>query len=139
MGMFEVNVRVANLASPGRTEEVSLLVDKGATLSWITRATLERLGVRPISRLPFLRPNGCSIEREVTGVLLTIGGRTAGVSGAFAERGEKPVLGLTAIEAMGFAVDLVKRKLVPRDLRQLSLTAMSASNDLEQTSFAICK
>jgi len=33
MGLFDVTVKLANLAVPGRTEEVSLLVDTGTTLS----------------------------------------------------------------------------------------------------------
>lgn len=37
MGMFEVKVKLTNLAAPGRAEEVSLLVDTGATLSWVPR------------------------------------------------------------------------------------------------------
>ena len=41
MGMFEVKVNLANLAAPDRTEELSLLVDTGATLSWIPRTILE--------------------------------------------------------------------------------------------------
>ena len=44
MGMFEVKVKLANLATPSRTEEASLLVDTGATLSWIPRQVLESLG-----------------------------------------------------------------------------------------------
>jgi predicted aspartyl protease len=46
MGMFEVNVKLANLTAPSETEELSLLVDTGATLSWIPRAILEKLGVQ---------------------------------------------------------------------------------------------
>ncbi len=38
MGMFEVNVKLANLAAPSQTEDLTLLVDTGATLSWIPRA-----------------------------------------------------------------------------------------------------
>jgi predicted aspartyl protease len=51
--MFNVTVELANLAAPGQTEEVSLLVDTGATLSWIPREILEKLGVVAFSRLPF--------------------------------------------------------------------------------------
>ena len=39
MGLFEVKVKLANLAAPMRTEEISLLVDTGATLSWIPPAS----------------------------------------------------------------------------------------------------
>jgi predicted aspartyl protease len=58
MGMFEVRVRLASLTAPSQTEEVSFLVDTGATLSWIPRALLEKLGVKVFSRLPFTLADG---------------------------------------------------------------------------------
>ena len=113
MGMFEVKVNVANLAAPGRAEDVSLLVDTGATLSWIPRIVLEKLGVAVFSRLPFTLADGRHLERDVTAVLLTVDGRKAPVPVAFGEPGEEAVLGATAIEALGFLVDPVAKKLVP--------------------------
>ena len=119
MGMFEVNVKLANLASPGQTEELSLLVDTGATLSWIPRSILKKLGVTAFSRLPFTLTDGSRLERDVTAVLLTIDGRKAPVQVAFGEDGEAAVLGATSLEGLGFMVGPVSEKLVPRDLRQL--------------------
>src|SRR2546426_9354262 len=95
MGMFEVKVKLANLAAPGRAEEVSLLVDTGATLSWIPRTILERLGVKPFSRLPFTLADGRRLERDTSAVLLTIDGRKSAVQVALAEPGEGAVLGAT--------------------------------------------
>src|SRR5579859_1725032 len=134
MGMFEVNVKVANLASPGRTEEVSLLVDTGATLSWIPRSVLEKLGVQAFSRLPFTLADGHRLERDTTAVLMIVDGRKGAVQVAFGEPGEEPVLGATSLEGLGFMDDPEGQKLIPRDLRQLNVTAISGGNDLEQTS-----
>ena len=117
--MFEVNVKLANLAAPSQIEEVSLLVDTGATLSWIPRRVLDRLGVRPISRLPFTLADGSTLERDTTAVLLIVDGRRAGVQVAFGEEGEEAVLGATSLEGLGFMVDPVGEKLIPRHLRQL--------------------
>ncbi len=119
MGMFQVNVKLANLTAPTQTEEVSLLVETGATLSWIPRALLEKLGVRAFSRLPFTLADGRRLEREVTAILLTIDGRKAPVEVAFGEAGEEAVLGATALEGLGFMVDPVGEKLVARDLPAL--------------------
>ena len=120
MGMFEVYVKLANLAAPTQTEEVSLLVDTGATLSWIPRALLEKLGVKAFSRLPFTLADGRRLERDTTAVLLTIDGRKAPVQVAFGEDGEEAVLGATSLEGLGFMVDPIGEKLIARDLRQLS-------------------
>jgi len=119
MGMFEVRVKVANLVAPDRSSEVSLLVDTGATLSWIPRQVLESLRVTPTSRLGFVLADGSQLDRPVGGVVMTVNGRTLPVPVAFGEPGEEAVLGATALEALGFAVDPVEKKLVPRKLRAL--------------------
>jgi len=119
MGMFEVNVRLVNLMAPERSSEVSLLVDTGATISWIPRDVLESLGVKPFSRLPFALADGRRLERDITAVLVQIDGRKAPVEVAFGETGEAAVLGATALEGMGLLVDPVAKKLIPRDLLAL--------------------
>ena len=118
MGMFNVTVRLSSLTAPARSEEVSLIVDTGATLSWIPREILQKL-VPPFSRLPFSLADGRRLERDVTAVLLAIDGRKAPVQVAFGEPGEESVLGATALEGLGFMVDPVGKKLVPRDLLAL--------------------
>ncbi len=117
MGLFEVKV---NLASPSQTADVLLLVDTGATLSWIPRTILEKLGAKAFSRLPFSLADGRRLERDTTAVLLTINGRKAPVPVAFGEPGEEAVLGATALEILGFMVGPVAQKLVARDLLALS-------------------
>lgn len=116
MGLFEVKVKLASLAAPAHMEEASLLVDTGATLCWIPREVLERLGATPLSRLPFTVADGRTFERDVSAVLLTIDGRKAPVPVAFGEPGEEAVLGATALEALGLLVDSVAKKLLPRNL-----------------------
>jgi clan AA aspartic protease len=116
MGLFEVKVKLATLATPTRAEEVSLLVDTGATLSWIPRHILEGLGIAALSRLPFTLADGRELERDTAAVLLTIDGRKAAVPVAFGEPGEESVLGATSLEILGLLVDPVAMKLVPRNL-----------------------
>src|ERR1700741_373634 len=113
MSMFEVKVKLANLAVPEKTEEVTLLVDTGATLSWIPRRILDKLGVKPLSRLPFTLADGRTLERETSAVLCTIDGRKAAVPVAFGEPGEESVLGATSLETLGLMVDPVGERLVP--------------------------
>ena len=119
MGLFEVNVTVANPAVPERSIQVVLLVDTGATLSWLPRELLESLGVRPLSRSRFILADGSRVERETSVALFTLDGKTMGVPVAFAEAWESSVLGATSLEILGFAVDPVEKKLVPRDLLAL--------------------
>jgi predicted aspartyl protease len=119
MGLFEVKVKLASLAAPMRSEELSLLVDTGATLSWIPRTVRERLGAGAFSRLPFTLAEGRTLGRETSAALLTIHGRKAPVPVAFGEPGEEGVLGATALEILGLLVDPVAQKLIPRNLLAL--------------------
>lgn len=132
MGMFEVTVKLANLASPSRTEEVSLLVDTGATLSWIPKSVLGKLGVAPISRVAFSVADGRELERDVTGILLAIDGKKAAVTVAYGEPGEAAVLGATALESLGFLVDPIGQKLIPRKLLALRSATMQSVTASEQ-------
>jgi hypothetical protein len=50
---------------------------------------------------------------------MTLDERKAPVQFAFTEAGEEAVLGATAFEGLGFMVDLVAKKLIPRDLLAL--------------------
>jgi clan AA aspartic protease len=129
MGMFEVTVKLAGLDAPLRTEEVSLLVDTGATLSWVPRRILERLGSPAFSRLPFELADGRQLERDVTTVLLTIDGRKAPVPVAFGEPGEAAVLGATALESLALLVDPVAQKLIPHNLRLLFVVNSSSCDN----------
>ena len=130
MGMFEVKVELANLAAPGRAEEVSLLVDTGATLSWIPREVLQKLGVTAFSKLPFSLADGCVLERDTTAVILTIDGRKAPVPVALGEPGEEAVLGATALEVLGFVVDPVAKKLIRAEPPRSANSSLRGFEDL---------
>lgn len=117
--MFEVTVRLASLTAPDRSTDISLLVDTGATISWIPGAVLQDLGVKPLSRLPVSLADGRRLERDVSAVLVHVDGRKAPVEVAFGQEDEAAVLGATALEGLGLIVDPVAKKLVPRDLLAL--------------------
>lgn len=119
MGLFDVSVTVANPAIPLRTEAVSLLVDTGATLSWIPRQLLEKLGIKPTAKLEFQLADGRLLQRDAGAALFTIDGKSLSIPVAFAEPGEESVLGATALEALGFAADPVEKKRIPRRLLAL--------------------
>lgn len=129
MGLFQVSVKLANPGAPEGVRYVSLLVDTGATLSWVPREILQGLGVRPTSRLEFQLADGRVLEREVGSALFTIDGITLAVPVAFAEPGEEPVLGGTTLEALGFTVDPIEEKLIRRRLLALMSKARFTTHE----------
>ena len=119
MGSFETRVRIANLEKPELFAEISLVVDTGATLSWIPRTVLEKMEIEPLSRLPFTLAAGRVLERDIGGLLLSINGRRGPVPVAFGESGEHSILGATALETLGLVVDPVAETLIERNLLAL--------------------
>ncbi len=116
MGIFHVTLRVANPGSPSRGADIQLLVDTGATLSAVPRSILQSIGVEPGMTRYFLVADGRRVRRETGLVLATMDGVTMPIPVMFADEGDALGLGATALEILGFTVDPVERKLVPRDL-----------------------
>ena len=116
MGQFSIRATIAHPSDPTRQAEVELLVDTGATLSWVPREIVERLGVPRLRRRSFLVADGRSVERETAGAIVRLNGNEANVTVVVAEPGDGHLLGATTLESLGFAVDPIRRQLVPQEL-----------------------
>jgi clan AA aspartic protease len=116
MGQFSVTVTVAYPSDPSRSAQVELFVDTGTTLSWVPRQLLQRLGLPPLSRRPFLVADGRTIERDTAGAVIRLNGNQANVTVVIAEAGDRHLLGATTLESLGFAVDPINQRLIPRTL-----------------------
>jgi len=113
MGTFTAKLRVWNPASPARVEELDAIVDTGAAYSWVSRARLEALGVRPVRRMQFRTIEGHLIERDLAPVFVATDGFTGGDNVVVAEPGDIEVVGAHTLESLGVTVDPVSKKLVP--------------------------
>ena len=113
MTVFASKLRVSNLANPERSEELELMIDTGASYSWLKRNRLEALGIKPTGRMQFRTIEGRLIEREIAPVLVSVDGKTGGDTVVIAEPGDSEVWGTHTLEAMGLAADPVQKRLVP--------------------------
>ena len=120
MGTFSAKVRVWNPERPEVKEELDLFVDTGVAYSWISRARLERLGVKPSRRMPFRTIEGRVLERDLGVVYVATDGREVPDIVVMAEPGEMEVVGAHSIEGLGLAADPVQKKLVPTVMLALS-------------------
>ena len=116
MGQFHVKVTISHPTETSRSAEVDLIVDTGATLSWVPREIIERLGAPRLRRRPFLLAEGRTIERDTVGAVIKLDGSEANVTVVVAEPGDGHLLGATTLETLGFAVDPVNQRLVPQTL-----------------------
>jgi predicted aspartyl protease len=120
MGTFTAKLRVWKADHPEGAQELELLVDTGASFSWISKARLERLGVTATYQMPFRTIDGRVLERDMAVVYIASDGRFVPDLVVMAEEGESEVIGAHSIEGLGMAADPVQKKLVPTVMLALS-------------------
>ena len=118
MGFVPLEVGVSSPQQPGLEERIELLVDTGAMLSVVPRRVLEGLGVRPIGRRSF-RGFGGVVEWDTGVASMSYDDAIAGVTVIFGEDGDPPVMGVTALETLGYQVDPVAGELRQTEMLQL--------------------
>lgn len=110
MGLTKVRVVVRNTET-GASREIELIVDTGSVFTWISRGTLEELGVKPRRVRQFRTIDGRVITREVGVATVRYEDYEGDVEVVFAEGGDAQVLGVTALETLGLEVDPITGKL----------------------------
>ena len=114
MGTVYVNVNLSNPARPGiASEDVRVLVDTGATLSVFPASLLDKLGIERIGQRRF-RGFGGVVTREIGSANMHYDGVTAGVTVVFGDEGDPAIMGVTALETLGYHIDPVAEELVSR-------------------------
>jgi aspartyl protease family protein len=117
MGTFSTRIRVSHPERPLVSREIELVVDTGATLTKLPSDLLADLGITPTSKKQMVLADSSVITREAGYARVVINGAADLVPISFGAKGEPPLLGATTLEILGFAVDPIDQKLVPRPLR----------------------
>lgn len=113
MGLTTIDLDIGNVSDPESMETVTCLVDSGAVYSVIPRPILERLAIKPISTESFTHANGERIERQKGVALFRVESRVGGADVIFGEEGDQVLLGALTLEALGLALDPLRRELKP--------------------------
>lgn len=121
MGLTVLEIEVGNPASPELTEPVEFLIDSGAIYSVVPTPVLERLGITSITEEEFRLANGEKIVRKKGIALFRYGERVGGADVIFGEAGDQKLLGAFTLEALGLALDPLKRELKPLPMMLASL------------------
>ena len=111
--MTFLDLEVANPANPKRSEKIRLLVDSGAIYSVVAGKTLRGLGIKPLQEQEFILANGDKIMRKKGVALFKYQDKMGGADVIFGEEGDSDLLGAFTLEALGFALDPLKRELKP--------------------------
>lgn len=112
MGTFSVNIE-AGSADRQAWREAKLLVDTGATFTWLRSSFLRELGHEPTSTSPFELADGQIVERGIAEVPVRIDGKVWSTICVFGDAAGTALLGAVTLEQFLLAPDPIHQKLVP--------------------------
>jgi len=111
MGLTRVNITIVNPSDQTRLSNVELIVDTGSVLTWVRRSHLDEIGAKPQRTKEFRTIEGGLIRRPTGPLLVRYDGTESDIEVVFAEDGDGEVLGVTALESLGYQVDPVTNEL----------------------------
>jgi clan AA aspartic protease len=112
MGLFEVTIELGDPAGQGY-EPLDAMVDTGAMYTMVPSRILNRLGVKPHTRMTFILASGEEYERDIGQTWARVDGRPVVTLVVFGEENAPPVLGAYTLEGVGLGVDPVNKRLIP--------------------------
>ena len=118
MGFTHVEIDVANVSEPGKHRSIEFLADTGALLTVVPSLILRELDIEPIGEREF-RGFGGLINRKIGGAQFYYEDSITVAPIIFGEPDDTPVLGVTALEALGYQVDPVSQRLIKVESLQL--------------------
>ncbi|MFA0733026.1 MAG: hypothetical protein LKKZDAJK_001081 [Candidatus Fervidibacter sp.] len=103
------------LLSLDRAQRVTLemLVDTGATYTWVPEPILRQLGYQPTFRQRLRLANGQIIERDGCEAIVEIDGNALTTIVLFGDPDSEPLLGAVTLEQFSLAPDPVSQRLIP--------------------------
>jgi len=121
---FEYRIEVGNFDGT-RFQEVTALVDTGATYTSVPRNILEGLGVSVTEERPFILANGERVMYGMAWIRIRLEGREQPTPAVFGEVGSEILLGAVTLEELGLGVDVVNQRLVPTPAYFVGLKKMN--------------
>jgi len=116
MGFTYADVRTCDPADRGKNRDVKLLVESGAVYTLIRGDQLEELRIMPEAKRRFKLADGKIIERRFGAAIIECKKESAGTLVILGEPYDTEVLGVHALEGLGFELDLVTKELKPMTL-----------------------
>ncbi|MGA1795360.1 MAG: aspartyl protease family protein [bacterium] len=113
MGLTVLQIEVGNPANPEVMEQLEFLIDSGAVYSVVPASILEKLGIKPLKEQEFRLADGSKIVRKKGVALFKYEDRIGGADVLFGEKGDSVLLGTFTLEALGLALDPLRRELKP--------------------------
>jgi clan AA aspartic protease len=111
MRATQVTVAVVNPADPNRRWEGLFLVDTGAIDCYLPGNRLREIGLVPEGRRAYELADGTEVRLEIAVARFEYMGEVVGATVIFGADDVEPLLGVTALESLGFEVDPQNQRL----------------------------
>ncbi|MCI0332102.1 MAG: aspartyl protease family protein [Planctomycetes bacterium] len=115
MGLTYVDATVTG--PNGKSRQLELLVDSGASYSLLPNEVWRELGLEPQETLKFFLADGTKIERQASECKIRLNGKERHTPVILGQAGDEPLLGVITLENLGFVLDPFKRTLQAMKLR----------------------
>lgn len=112
MGLVYVPVTLRAAQAGRKKYQASFLVDTGATDCMVPASELRRAGIRKRGRGAYELADGSTVEYDFGGAEIEFMGEVTWGRVLFGPDNCEPILGVTALESLGFVVDPRGRRLV---------------------------
>jgi len=113
MGITVLTIEVANPSNPQKWEKLDFLVDSGAVYSVVPAKILKKLGIIPLTEQEFRLADGSKITRKKGIAAFRYKDNIGGADVIFGKEGDSTLLGAFTLEALGLALDPLRRELKP--------------------------
>src|SRR6266487_4670162 len=101
LGHIYAEVTVRPLAESAKSWKGHMLVDTGATDTFLPASVLRKLGIQPSARRSYELADGAELELPIGFGGIEILGQAAGGTLVFADEKTEPLLGVTVLESAG--------------------------------------
>jgi len=113
MGTFRTTIMIESVERRGEMRPIEdALVDTGSEYTWVPRAVLADLRIRPEQTQRFVVADGRHLERQVGIAIVHAAGAMAPDFVVFAEPGDMILLGARSLEGLNMRVDAERKQLV---------------------------
>jgi len=116
MGFTYVTMTVCNPLNVNRNKKIKFLVDTGAFTNVVPENILQDLGIKPVGIREFKVFGGKFKKREIGSAIFKYNGDITGTEVTFGKRKYVSILGVTALESLGYIVNPKTGKLKKTDL-----------------------
>lgn len=111
MGLTHVTVTLKALGATNGTYEAEFLVDTGATDTLVPASALRRMGLQPTGTSVYELADGTRHEYQFGLAQIEIMGEITAGRVIFGPDDAEPLLGVTALESVGFTIDPANQTL----------------------------